>query len=494
MPVGTLPTNPLYEDFHDRAVRRPDAPALHWHDTVVDYGGLAALAELAYAELAAHPGGPVALPARKSPRAIALVLACLRAGRPLLLVSESLGRRTLDELVERAGCGWLAEAGEHTTDWTDLGPARTGAPALDPASAGLVLTTSGSTGTPKLVPLGAAALDRFTRWAHERFGLGEGRTVLNYAPLNFDLCLLDIWATLRAGGCAVLVDPEHAVDPRRLAELFERTRPQVVQAVPMLFRILAEAGTAPVPEVRHVVLTGDHTPLPVRRALPGLFPSAEFHSVYGCTETNDSFLHTLGPADLTEGETVPLGRPLPGVRTALAGPDGPDGPDGTRTGAGTGELLVATPFQTDGYLADGAPSGRFTTGPDGTRYFRSGDLVTRAEDGTLTLVGRTDFQVKVRGVRVSLEEVERVLLGHPEIAEAGVLALPDRAAGVRLHAVVRRRSERLNSLALRAYCAERLSKAAIPAAFRLTGDPLPSTSTGKVDRGRLRAELLEEST
>ncbi|WP_329497222.1 AMP-binding protein [Kitasatospora herbaricolor] len=488
MPVGTLPTNPLYEDFHERAVRRPDAPALHWHDTVVDYGGLAALADLAYAELAAHPGGPVALPARKSPRAIALVLACLRAGRPLLLVSESLGRRTLDQLVERAGCGWLAEAGEHTTGWTDLGPARPGAAALDPAAACLVLTTSGSTGTPKLVPLGAAALDRFTRWAHERFGLGEGRTVLNYAPLNFDLCLLDIWATLRSGGCAALVDPEHAVDPRRLVELFERTRPQVVQAVPMLFRILAEAGAAPTPEVRHVVLTGDHTPLPVRRALPGLFPAAEFHSVYGCTETNDSFLHTLGPADLSEGETVPLGRPLPGVRTALAGPDG------LLAGAGTGELLVATPFQTDGYLADRDQGGRFTTAADGTRYFRSGDLVTRAEGGTLTLVGRTDFQVKVRGVRVSLEEVERVLLGHPEIAEAGVLALPDPAAGVRLHAVVRRRSERLNSLALRAYCAERLSKAAIPAAFRLTGEPLPSTSTGKVDRGRLRAELLEEST
>ena len=491
MPVGTLPTNPLFDDFLDRAARRPDAPALHWRGAVVDYRELARLAELAHAELAAHPGGPVALPARKSPWAIALVLACLGAGRPLLLLSESLGRRTLDQLVERAGCDWLAEAGDTATAWTHLAPARPGAArqGLDPATACLVLTTSGSTGTPKLVPLGAAEVDRFTRWADAEFDLGEGRTVLNYAPLNFDLCLLDIWATLRAGGCAALVDPEHAVDPRRLAELFERTGPQVVQAVPMLFRILAEAGTAPVPDVRHVILTGDHTPPRVRGALSRLFPSAAVHSVYGCTETNDSFLHTLGPAELAEGGSVPLGRPLPGVLAALAGPDGLP-----LEGPGTGELLVATPFQTAGYLADEDPGGRFATGPDGTRYFRTGDLVGRDADGTLTLVGRTDFQVKVRGVRVSLEEVERVLLGHPEIAEAGVLALPDQAAGVRLHAVVRRSSERLNALALRAYCAERLSKAAIPAAFRLTGEPLPSTSTGKVDRGRLRAQLLEEST
>src|SRR5205807_10444614 len=98
----------------------------------------------------------------------------------------------------------------------------------------------GSTGTPKVVSLAPDGVDRFQRWADERFDLGPGRIVLNYAPLNFDLCLLDVWATLAAGGCVRLVDPAKAVSGRHVAELLDHDQPHVIQAVPLCFRLLAQ--------------------------------------------------------------------------------------------------------------------------------------------------------------------------------------------------------------------------------------------------------------
>jgi len=429
------------------AARRPTAPALLWRDATVTYAELAEAARTAdLPDGGGDTGGVAVLRAEKSPRTIARILACLLAGRPALLLSTDLGEVTRELLTERV---------------------RTAPP---PDGTALLLTTSGSTGVPKLVPLGGGAVDRFTEWAVTAFGIEPGTRVLNYAPLNFDLCLLDIWATLRAGGTAVLVDPDRAVTPRYLLDLLAATEPEVVQAVPMFFRLLAEAapeGTE-FESPRHVLLTGDHAPPRVRAALPRLFPKAAYHNVYGCTETNDSFLHTADATEVAGREVLPLGRPLPGVRTRIE----------------DGELLVATPFQTSGYLHEDGPGERFADG-----WFRTGDLVSRGEDGALVLVGRTDFQVKVRGVRVNVEEVERVLLEHDGVAEAAVVALPDPEAGQRLHAVVHRHPGRLGGLELRKHCSERLTRAAVPSAFRITDEPLPLTSTGKVNRNRIKEDL-----
>uniref|UniRef100_A0AAU2VHY2 AMP-binding protein n=1 Tax=Streptomyces sp. NBC_00003 TaxID=2903608 RepID=A0AAU2VHY2_9ACTN len=470
----------LTEDVLALAATQPQAPALRWRGSDVTYAELAGLVQRAHDNLAGHPGdGPLAVVAAKSPETVAFVLACGLARRAVLLPSPDLGRTALAELVERVGCEHVA-----TATATGIELRKTGSPARPSGDVRFLLTTSGSTGKPKIVPVSAGSTDRFMSWAVETFGIGPGTHVLNYAPLNFDLCLLDVWATLRAGGRVTLVETDHAVNPRHLVELLEADQ-HVVQAVPMFFRVVADAvrsSGAQFPGVRHVVLTGDHASRPLRAELPKVFPGARFHNIYGCTETNDSFIHSFDGHEAATHEVLPLGGPLPGVRARLMTDDG------ELKGPGTGELWVATPFQTRGYLHE--DGGRFVTGPDDATYFRSGDLVSRAEDGVLRLVGRTDFQVKVRGVRVSIEDVERVIAEHPEVAEVGVVAIPDPRAGQRLHAVVRRRSDRLAGLGLRQHCAQRLVKAAIPSAFQMVDSPLPLTSTGKVDRKLIREELL----
>ncbi|MFL1899202.1 AMP-binding protein [Streptomyces tauricus] len=499
---------------HDR--HTPDAPALLWNGTTLTYGDLAALADTAAVRLAApdlHGDAPVAVRAVKSPASIALVLACLLARRAVLLLSPDLGHLAAARLAERAGCGGLLVPGADGEADLEPVPVPVPVPARPaPPGAALLLTTSGSTQLPKTVRLSHTALDRFTRWAGSAFPLGPGHRVLSYAPLNFDLSLFDVWATLRHGGCVIPVDPGRAADPRHLVRLFRESGPEVVQAVPMLFRLLAEAGTdaEPFTSVRHVLLTGEHTPRSLRGRLAQLFPRAEFHNVYGCTETNDSLLYSCGAREAADLEALPLGGPLPGVRVRLVS----DGRD--LDGPGTGELLVHTPFQADGYLGAGDPDDRFVRPAPGISepvWFRTGDLVRRDTEGRLTLVGRDDFQVKVGGVRVSPEAVEQVAQSHPEVMEAAVVALaapgtdtgpgpgpgpgpgndtstdPGLGTNTRLHALVRVAPDcTVTGLHLLTHCSAWLPRAAVPT-VHLTREPLPTGITGKVDRARVRSVL-----
>ncbi len=473
----------LVENIVTNARRRPAAPALVWLGDTVSYGELLGMAGDARARLAAlclADGAPVGVLAPKSPAAIALILACLLEHRPFLLPSADLAEGTLERLFEVAGCQAVVtpEPEEQIGHTFVQSSARS-----RPDAVTFMLTTSGSTGLPKVVPLTEGAVDRFTDWAGEAFGLGPDSAVLNFSPLNFDLCLLDVWATLKHGGRVVLVDPDRATSSGYLRSLVADNDVTVVQAVPMFYQLIA-SGSAdrPFHRVEHAVITGDSIAERCLATIPGLFPRARLYNLYGCTETNDSLIHELDTAALPTG-SVPLGMPLPGVHALLVDTNGC-----VLTGPGDGELYVHTPFQTAGY-APPTSNDRFTAHPagaDSRTYFRTGDLVRRQPDGTLILLGRNDFHVKVRGVRTNLQEVERVLAGHDGIAEVAVVAVPDPIGGHRLHAELRRAPGEaggsVNSLLLREFCAGSLPRTAIPSTIRITDEPLPRTSTGKPDR------------
>jgi acyl-coenzyme A synthetase/AMP-(fatty) acid ligase len=476
--------------------RRPGATALAWQGDAVTYRGLDELAAGAGAgirDLGLAPGEPLGAALTKGPAAVALVLACLRERRPVLLVPPDLPPATRTALWARAGCRCGLPHGDPTApEAVPAGPATAARPTSGAGDRpALLLTTSGTTGTPKVVPLGGAAVGRFVAWAVDRFGLAPDTAVLSHAPLHFDLSLLDVWATLAAGGQVVLVEPGREVRPDHLHRLLSAHRVEVVQAVPMIYRLLlgspAAAG-APLGHLRHVIFTGDHLSPADALRLRDLAPAARLHNVYGCTETNDSFAHELGddPFDGARGGVLPIGRPLPGVSAVIVGPDG-----AALGGAGEGELWVSTPFQTTGYAGDGGPQ-PFAPRPETPErpWFRTGDLVARDANGRIVLTGRRDHQVKVRGIRVDTAQVEQLLRTHPHVVDAAVVAVPDPVGGHALHAVAQRvAGSGLDSLALRSYCAGRLAAAAIPSSIRLGDLPLPRTSTGKPDRRSIAAAL-----
>ncbi|MET1071177.1 MAG: AMP-binding protein [Umezawaea sp.] len=481
-----MPSSSFVTAFAEMARTRPDAPALSWGDRVVDYAELAEMVDAAHESLTAlgiGEGVPVCVPARKSPYTIALVIACVRTGTQVLLPSTGLGRSALADLCAQLGCTHVLSASEDdpvTAERTENG-GRT----AYPAEPGLVLTTSGSTGTPKMVVLAAEGVDSFLSWAATKFDIGPGTRVLNYAPLNFDLCLLDVWAALSVGACVELVEPERAVDGNHLAELCAERAPAVVQAVPMFFRLVVEAAAGRVFHgVRNLIFTGDAMPPSLLDRVAAAFPNARMWNVYGCTETNDSFLHEVVPAEVAAHGVVPIGTPIDGVDALVVGESGD-----VLTGAGTGELVVSTPFRSRGYFDRRLNGEKWRDG-----YFRTGDLVRRDDQGLVFLLGRNDHQVKVRGVRTNLQEVEQVVLAHPHVSEAAVIAVPDETAGHVLHAVIRRvAGSAVNSLQLRVHCAAGLPRTAIPGVIEIVDHALPRTSTGKVDRNSLRHNVSKAS-
>ena len=486
----------LADHFLGHAQSEPSAPALIWQGEAISYGALQEMAAAAEAEVARLDlplDRPVGIRAKKSPKAIALVLACLKAGRPFMLPSVELPPEILDQLFAQGAASRVLSPGEPSSNGGGLAasevqsdePAEWPPPSTDVS---FMLTTSGSTGLPKIVPLAPAGVDRFTDWAAAQFEIRPGTTVINYAPLNFDLCLLDIWSTLKAGGCVALVDQDQATSGGYLADLITDHDVSVVQAVPMLYRLLIDVARddgRTFPSVRHAITTGDKMPATTLKELPALFPNARFFNIYGCTETNDSLMHEL---DLSGGDVpmqIPIGQPLPGVDARIQTEAGE-----VVEGEGVGELLVCTPFQTQGYLKASLNEGRFIDYPDGNggqkRYYRTGDVVRRHGDGSVTLEGRSDFYVKVRGVRVSTQVVEQAIQEHPDVIEVAVVAVPDELAGSRLHAEVRREPDsKLNSLSLRQHCSSRLARTEMPSSIQIVTEPLPKTSTGKIDRKQI---------
>jgi acyl-coenzyme A synthetase/AMP-(fatty) acid ligase len=476
-----------------RAAEQAGAPALIWGDVTLGYDELRRMVDRHQEELSRHgvaAGRPVAVPAETIPDVIAAVLACQRLGAPVLLPSAELPPTVLDELARQAGCGHRlrpAGGGLEVRRLPTEGPPPDGAD-----GATFLLTTSGTTGVPKIVPIGTGSFGRFADWAGARFGITAGARVLSYAPLNFDLSLLDVWTTLAHGGCVVLTERGSAANGRYLADLVVATRPELIQAVPMFYQLVLAGrpdGSPPVESVRHLLYSGDSAPARLLARLPEMFPRARIGNLYGCTEINDAFLHEIDPAAGPAPDPMPLGEALPGVDWLLVGPDG-----GRIDGAGTGELWVRTPYQSTGYLDVRLSGPRFAPWPPGSPtapYFRSGDVVRRTAGGALYLEGRRDFQVKVRGTQVNLQSVERALLEHPDIAEAAVVALADDLAGHRLHAVVRGTGPELNGLTVRRHCSTRLSRIAIPSSVTIVDLPLPRTSTGKIDRAGVRQAILD---
>nr|MDT0659138.1 AMP-binding protein [Micromonospora sp. DSM 115978] len=469
-----MPTRSFCNAFNEQARSRPDAPALSWAGREVSYRELAHLvrdAREALGFLTLDPELPICIPAVKSPETIALLIATFEAGHRVLLPSASLGAEALTRLCAQVGCAHVLGAAADGVTVRASGVEGRPRPGV-----GLLLTTSGSTGTPKVVDLAAEGVDAFLTWAARNFGIGADSRVLNYAPLNFDLCLLDVWAALASGARVDLVDPERAADGAWLAAFCRDRAPTVVQAVPLFFRLVTESGGR-FPGVRDVLLTGDVVPPALLERIIEAFPDARLWNVYGCTETNDSFLYRVEPAEVHARGGMPIGHPIDGVEVSVVDADGAE-----VTGVGTGELVVRTPFRARGYLDARLDGRRWSDG-----WFWTGDLVRRDASGLFFLTGRNDHQVKVRGVRTNLQEVEQVVLAHPEVLEAAVVAVPDPNADNILHAVVRRtaRSE-INGLHLRLHCAAALPRTAIPSAFELVDEALPRMSTGKVDRTVLR--------
>ncbi len=429
----------------------------------------------------------VAIIAQSSHETIALIVATASLGHVPLLISPTMGNDVKQKIYAQNNIPFELAAREQrctvtmvaTTQSEGIAEPSTG----DPPTAAL-LTTSGTTGTPKVVRVAPQGLRNFVDWAIKHFAIDHRCRVLSYAPLNFDLSLFEVWATLASGATVLLTDPARATDPAHVGELVLDRHPTIVQAVPMFYRLLTEFAdhqqlTKAATQPRHLISTGDTASPALRQHLAALFPTAAFHNIYGSTETNDSFIHSCTAADFAKPERLPIGRPIAGVHYRIVTAEGHE----HHGSSAEGMLYTATPFMSNGYTDTRLNADSFLQhAADGRTYFRTGDRVRISENGEIQLLGRADFIVKVRGVRTNLMDVEAVLSRYPGVAQAAAIHRQDPTTDNSVHAVVQMRPGcAFVPLDIRRFCASQLPRTAIPSTFH-SMERLPTTSTGKPDR------------
>ncbi|MBX9856136.1 MAG: amino acid adenylation domain-containing protein, partial [Gemmatimonadaceae bacterium] len=348
----------------------------------------------------------------------------------------------------------------------------------DPA---YVMFTSGSTGAPKGVVVEHAAFASFLAAMAESCPMHPGDQVLATTTLTFDPSLLEVWLPLTHGGTTILAADDAVRDAGLLSALVHRTRPSIIQTTPSKLALWLMGADADWLTGVHLLCGGERLSTALATRLLAVSPR-RLSNVYGPTETTLwTTEHTVTRADLTDAPAgVAVGRPLANNRLYVLD----DGLMPVAVGV-RGELYVSGEGLARGYWRQpGLTASRFVANPFGaprTRLYRTGDLVMWQTDGVLVYLKRADRQVKVRGVRIELGEVEAALRAQSGVSDAVALVLggdgDERLVG---YVVAPGR----DGAAIRAQLTRQLSDALVPSVVMVL-DAWPVTANGKVDRQAL---------
>ena len=517
-PVAVEAQSPLLEQIRQGGLASPEGLA------VMDDIGTLTHAQVCgrAAELAAvllrsglEPEGHVGLWAEQNCDLLIGILGILLAGGVYVPLDPTYPEDRLRYVTANADLVRVVAAHRHIqaaaalgVPVTSLGELSGAVPAVVTAAPGstdaaYMIYTSGSTGPPKGVVVEHASIAALLSWIAEAIDICPGDRVMQTAPLAFDASIQTILLPLVTGGTLCAVPSEAGRDPYVLADALAKYRPKALSTSPMMLRMLMESGWTGDPDLTVVTGAERMTPDTIRYIAPRV---KSLLNQYGPTEaTVVVTMAALRPEDAME---PPIGRPRTGVECLIL-----DRERNPVAAGRTGELYVLGGALARGYYnAPALTAERFVMISAGTsaprRAYRTGDIVRQRDDGDLVHVGRLDDQVKVRGYRVEPGEIEMVLLEHPDVTGAAVIAqgsgAPDRNPAdrgplghntlglhewdeLRLYAFVTG-APGLDVSALRAHSKKRLPSYMIPADFVVL-DEFPVTMTQKVDRSELRKRL-----
>ncbi|MDJ0837610.1 MAG: amino acid adenylation domain-containing protein, partial [Acidobacteriota bacterium] len=349
--------------------------------------------------------------------------------------------------------------------------------------------TSGSSGVPKAIAGRHQGLTHFIQWEIDTFGLQHGPRVSQLTTPSFDAFFRDVFVPLCTGGtmCAA-IDREVIMDPARLAAWIHEQRVEVCHMVPTLFRSLLsqELNGQMFPELKQIMLAGEMLyPDDVRRWRDIFGERVELVNFYGPSETTlIKFFYRIQPGDDERKGPLPVGRPMRGATAVIV-----DRRNRAVSTGMLGEILIRTPYRSLGYyrrpeLTDQVfVPNPFSDDPNDIVY-RTGDMGKLLPDDNFLVMGRKDHQVKVRGVRVELSEIETALRAHPAVDDLTVMDRLNSENEVLLCAYFTASREEVSPSELRRFLEASLPPALIPTFFvRL--DSLPRTFNGKIDRKAL---------
>ncbi len=502
------------------AGRNPNHPALVMLDEALSYADLdrrsSQVANLLI-EAGLEPGDRVGLYAHKSVELFIAVNGIMKAGGVFVPINPDSPASYLAEILESCEIRYLfagrstarvlrdairSSAVELCVGVDPLDDERTympwpevwSVPAADPevpiagSDLAYIMFTSGSTGRPKGIMHTHSSGLAYGKAAVAAYGFDSHDRLANHAPLNFDLCLLELWGGLVAGATVVIIPEAYGRLPASFSEQLEDHAVTVVNAVPYALVQLLHRGALDerdLSALRLVAFGGEVFPTKDLRALMSRIPNARFVNVYGPAEVNGVTLHIVPTLPEDSDAPIPIGRLYQGMIGVVVDADDQE------VGVGeTGELLINSPTHMVGYWREPELTAKCTVHRSGKRWHRTGDYVHQDVDGVFHLVGRIDRMVKTRGHRVELDEVESVLNSHELVEQAVVFTVPDGEGSQQIEAAVillDNGGVTVDADALKKHAASTLPRYAVPRRIRIVAD-VPRTTSGKADRVALAAQ------
>ncbi|WP_280443546.1 non-ribosomal peptide synthase/polyketide synthase, partial [Nocardia brasiliensis] len=501
-------TATLVSMFEAQVARTPDAAALTFEGTSLSYGEFAARVNRLARHLISLGVGPDSLVALGMRRSIDLVVGMyavsVAGGAYVPLDPDHPADRTRYVLDTAQPVCVLTTA----RDGFDAGTTRTieldqvtltdysDAPVTDadrvaplrPSNTAYVIFTSGSTGRPKGVAVNHAAIVNRLVWMQAEYGLRSTDVVLQKTPATFDVSVWEFFWPLQIGARLVVAKPDGHRDPGYLVEVITAEAVTTAHFVPsMLAVFVAEQRADECTSLVHVFASGEALPAATAQRMQEL-TGARLHNLYGPTEAAvDVTFHEVTEADTV---SVPIGAPVFNTQVYVLDSRLHPVPVGV-----AGELYLAGAQLARGYVArPELTADRFVANPfgaDGERMYRTGDLVTWTPKGELEYLGRTDFQVKLRGLRIELGEIESALTALESVAQAVVLVRSDDRLGDQLVGyVVPTAGQVIDIEGVRSELAGELPAYMVPSAFVVL-DAFPLNASGKLDRKALPAPVFE---
>ncbi|MFI6875980.1 amino acid adenylation domain-containing protein [Streptomyces sp. NPDC050400] len=502
----------VHQWITEAARAHPDRIAITAPDDEITYRELDERSDDWARLLRSYGVGPdrlVALCMQRSCAQIVAALGILKSGAGYMPLDPGHPKERLERLIANAGTP-VVVADEATAGLFDDGAGvrilladsvladRHDGPAPDtrdqhPESLAYVIHTSGSTGTPKGAMNTHRGVVNVMRWTQRQFSLTPADAVLIKTPWSFDVSTVEWMAPLSAGARLVVAEPGGHRDPRYLAGLIAEQSVTFAHFVPsMLQAFLAEPAAARCAgTLRLVHVGGEALPIATAGRFSEVLPDTELWNLYGPAETAVFVsVHHVGAADL-DRQRVPIGHQMRGTRLHVLDRQGEPVPLGV-----PGELHVGGVSVGRGYLGSPALTAeRFVPNPftPGARLYRTGDRVRRLPDGELEFLGRYDHQVKLRGIRVELGEIEAALGRHPDVRQV-VVEVRGTGADIRPVAYVGCPEHQPTGEDLRGFLLRTLPPALVPSTFVVL-PALPVSVNGKIDRAALpEADLAVRRT